>query len=127
MRISAKRLTAISVLTVAGSCSVAIAQKSGIAFATAGEITRPDIGELWQQPDIPPENLFYGVGGQEHQPHGPFVFEKEDLEGTNPKFDVRDSDGVKWKIKLGGRGAPGNSGVALCLGCRLSRRSGLFS
>lgn len=106
MRINAKRLTAISVLSIAGSCTLAIAQKGSIPFATAGEITRPDIVQLWRQPDIPSENLFYGPGGQEHQPRGPFVFEKEDLEGTNPKFDVRDADGVKWKVKLGAEAHP---------------------
>ncbi|HEX5229112.1 MAG TPA: hypothetical protein VFW44_15450 [Bryobacteraceae bacterium] len=96
----------ISVLTAAGTCSLAIAQKGYIPFSTAGEITRPDIGQLWQQPDIPSENLLYGAGGAEHQPRGPFVFEKEDLEGTNPKFDVRDAAGVKWKIKLGAEAQP---------------------
>jgi hypothetical protein len=57
---------------------------------------------LWRNPgDISTRNLFYGPGGQEHEPHGPFTFLKEDLEGTNPKFEVRDRDGVKWKVKLG--------------------------
>lgn len=106
MPISAKRLTMISVLAAAGTCSLAVAQKGYVPFATAGEITRPDIAQLWRQPDIPSENLFYGAGGAEHQPRGPFVFEKEDLEGTNPKFDVRDADGVKWKMKLGAEARP---------------------
>ena len=26
---------------------------------------------------------------------------KEDLEGTSPKFDVTDAQGVEWKVKLG--------------------------
>ncbi len=29
------------------------------------------------------------------------TFEKEDLSGSNPKFVVRDRDGVKWTVKLG--------------------------
>ena len=56
--------------------------------------------------DIRSENLFYGPGGKEHEPHGPFTFVKEDLNGTNPKYDVRDQDGVKWKIKLGAEARP---------------------
>ncbi len=57
---------------------------------------------LWRNPgDIASRNLFYGSGGKEHQPHAPFTFIKEDLDGTNPKFEVRDRDGVKWKVKLG--------------------------
>ena len=107
MSITAKRLTMISVLAAAGTCSVAIAQKSYVPFETVGEITRPDIGELWNQPaDIASEDLQYGLGGKEHAPRGPFTFEKEDMEGTNPKFDVRDADGVKWKIKLGAEAKP---------------------
>jgi hypothetical protein len=31
---------------------------------------------------------------------------KEDLDGTNPKYDVRDEEGVKWKIKLGAEARP---------------------
>jgi hypothetical protein len=45
--------------------------------------------------------LYYGPGGAHHQPGKRFTFVKEDLDGTNPKLDVRDENGVKWKIKLG--------------------------
>jgi hypothetical protein len=51
-------------------------------------------------------NLFYGPGGKEHEPHSTFTFLKEDLDGTNPKFVVRDEDGVKWKVKLGAEARP---------------------
>jgi hypothetical protein len=106
MRFSGKRLTTLCMLAAAGTCSLAIAQKGYIPFETAGEITRPDIGELWNQRDIPSENLLYGAGGAEHQPHGPFTFDSEDMEGTNPKFDVHDADGTKWKIKMGAEARP---------------------
>lgn len=57
---------------------------------------------LWRDPiDITSRDLYYGPGGKKHQPRGTFVFVKEDLDGTNPKFVVRDQDGVKWKVKLG--------------------------
>jgi hypothetical protein len=60
-------------------------------------------GVLWVAPaDIRTRNLFYGSGGERREPHGTtFTFEKEDMSGSNPKMDVRDSDGVKWKLKLG--------------------------
>jgi hypothetical protein len=62
---------------------------------------------LWRQPaDIASRNLLEGPGGKEHEPHPPFTFEKEDMEGSNPKFDVRDQDGVKWKVKLGTEAKP---------------------
>jgi len=57
---------------------------------------------FWHDPrDIAARDLFYGPGGRLHEPHGPFTFLKEDLDGTNPKFVVSDRDGVKWKVKLG--------------------------
>jgi len=57
---------------------------------------------LWRDPgNIAARDLYYGPGGLKDEPHGPFVFLKEDLEGTSPKFDVRDADGTEWKAKLG--------------------------
>src|SRR5450432_2478667 len=57
---------------------------------------------LWKNPtDISSRNLFYGSGGKRDQPPTSFTFEKEDLDGSNPKYVVRDKDGVKWKIKMG--------------------------
>jgi hypothetical protein len=62
---------------------------------------------LWRNPgDIASRNLYYGPGGEKDQPHGPFTFVKEDLDGSNPKFVVRDPDGVKWKVKLGEEARP---------------------
>jgi hypothetical protein len=57
---------------------------------------------LWTEPkDLATRSLYYGPGGKRHEPHGPFTFVKEDRGGTNPKFLVRDADGVEWKVKLG--------------------------
>jgi hypothetical protein len=62
---------------------------------------------LWRDPvDIASRDLLYGPGGAKDQPRGPFVFEKEDLNGTNPKFVIRDVAGVKWKLKLGEEARP---------------------
>jgi hypothetical protein len=62
---------------------------------------------LWEDPvDLESRNLFYGSGGEGNQPRGPFTFVEEDTEGTNPKFDVRDADGTKWKVKLGAEAPP---------------------
>lgn len=71
---------------------------------TSTENVRPI---LWRDPtDITTRNLLDGPGGKEHEPHPPFTFEKEDPKGSNPKFDVRDRDGVKWKVKLGAEAKP---------------------
>jgi hypothetical protein len=68
---------------------------------------RADSARFWIEPsDIPARNLYFGPGGEEGQPHGSLVFEKEDAAGTSPKFEVRDEDGTKWKAKLGPEAQP---------------------
>ena len=62
---------------------------------------------LWEQRDnIAGLNLFYGQGGQEHMPAPPFTFLEESMHGTNPKFDARDANGKKWRVKLGEEARP---------------------
>lgn len=62
---------------------------------------------LWSKPtDISSRDLFYGPGGKRFEPHTTFTFVKEDLTGTSPKFDVRDENGVKWRLKLGPEAKP---------------------
>ena len=62
---------------------------------------------LWRDPgDITSRNLFYGPGGKQHEPHAPFTFQKEDLDGTNAKFSARDANGIKWKVKMGSEVRP---------------------
>jgi hypothetical protein len=59
---------------------------------------------IWHDPgEVASLNLLYGAGGKEHapDPNGHFVFVKEDMNGTSPKFDVKDDQGVEWKVKLG--------------------------
>ena len=77
------------------------------AKTDTAEVTGKGPAELWSYPrDIANRNLFYGPGGKAHEPRGTFTFDKEDLEGTNPKFDVTDQNGVKWKVKLGVEARP---------------------
>jgi hypothetical protein len=62
---------------------------------------------LWTDPGkIADHDLFYGQGGEKHQPKPPFSFLREDMHGTNPKFDARDADGKKWRVKLGEESRP---------------------
>jgi hypothetical protein len=59
---------------------------------------------IWRDPGPPSTlNLLYGVGGSEHapDPNGQYTFLKEDMNGTSPKFDVKDEHGVRWRVKLG--------------------------
>ncbi len=57
---------------------------------------------LWRDPvDIASRDLYFGSGGEQNQPHAPYTFVEEDMNGTNPKYVVTDRDGVKWTVKLG--------------------------
>jgi hypothetical protein len=77
------------------------ARKDDGGIAAGGPAT------LWSDPgDLRSRDLFYGPGGPQHEPNGPYTFVKEDLDGTNPKFVVRDRDGMKWKVKLGVEARP---------------------
>jgi hypothetical protein len=62
---------------------------------------------LWQDPgDISAKDLFHGDGGENGQPAPPFKFIAEDTNGTNPKFDVQDAKGKKWRVKLAEEARP---------------------
>jgi len=59
---------------------------------------------LWRDPgDVASLDMIDGIGGSDNapDPHGTFAFVKEDMDGTNPKFDVKDSRGFRWTVKLG--------------------------
>jgi hypothetical protein len=59
---------------------------------------------IWHDPgDVTSLDLLDGAGGKEDAPNpdAPFTFVKEDAEATSPKFDVTDSQGVRWRVKLG--------------------------
>ena len=59
---------------------------------------------IWRDPGkMSSLNLLDGAGGKGHAPqaNGRYTFVKEDSEGTNPKFEVTDAQGVTWKVKLG--------------------------
>ena len=83
--------------------SAAAAAKKGTKATEAAKETASSVNPvLWQSPgDIRSRNLFFGPGGEAHAPHTVFTFIKEDVEGTNPKFEVHDENGVKWKVKMG--------------------------
>ena len=78
------------------------------------ETTISGPGTLWREPlDIASRDLYYGEGGEEHQPQPPFKFVSEDLEGSSPKFTVSDKNDVKWKVKLGQEARPETSATRL--------------
>lgn len=61
--------------------------------------------ELWLQPtDLATRDLFYGAGGAALAPpstDATYQFVAFKTTGTNPGYDVRDSSGRIWSVKLG--------------------------
>jgi hypothetical protein len=106
--IMAKNLRLLSVLLVCIFCVLRAETKP----AKTGQPGIVNLGHgasavLWREPgDANSIDLRYGSGGEERQPRGPFTFVQEDLEGSNPKLDIRGQDGVKWKVKLGAEARP---------------------
>jgi hypothetical protein len=96
---------AAAILLVLPSSS--IARQGTKQHETNVEVPENARVSLWQNPaDIGSRDLYYGPGGKEHSPHTTYTFVKEDLKGTNPKFEVRDENDVKWKVKLGVEARP---------------------
>lgn len=57
---------------------------------------------LWRDPgDIASRDLRYGPGSKERTPAGKFKFLQEETGGAQPKFDVEDEQGVRWRVKVG--------------------------
>jgi hypothetical protein len=79
-------------------------EKDNDSVLKAADLQNP---VLWRDPgNIGSLDLYYGEGGKDGQPAAPFTFEAEDKHGTNPKFDVRDANGKKWRVKLGVEARP---------------------
>lgn len=109
-----KLVTVICVVTCCMAADGVGVRKKEKTTRTGEEITSNVLTVLWRDPvDLASRNLYYGRGGEEHQPHGPFTFIDEDLDGSNVKFNVRDRDGVKWKVKLGAEAKPETAATRL--------------
>ena len=110
LKIKAVRSFFLVVLLIALNTGLAQTPARGEDKTTAAKENLPGAGSaiLWRNPDdITTRDLFFGPGGkQDVPPEGTFTFIEEDLAGTNPKFDVRDINGVKWKVKLGEEAQP---------------------
>ena len=108
--------------------TVSATAKSGSKSRKANvETTEQANAVFWRNPeDIKSRNLFYGAGGEAHAPHTTYTFEKEDMEGTSPKFTVRDENGVRWKVKMGHEARPETVACKIHLVRRLFHQRGLF-
>ena len=101
LKLNSRTIAFLALVTLLPATS-ALAKKHDKAEKSHNEVSAAKNAVLWRQPvDIKSRNLFYGPGGEKDAPHTIFTFEKEDREGTSPKFTVHDENGVKWKVKLG--------------------------
>ncbi len=99
--------TVAVVLIISAVAPIHAAEKENHLKPRRVKITVSGGDILWSNPaDIASRDLYYGPGGKKHAPPTTFTFIKEDLKGSNPKYDVKDSDGIKWKIKLGQEAKP---------------------
>jgi hypothetical protein len=66
--------------------------------------TPPDVSALWSEPmDVAQMDLFNGPGGPSDapDPHDQFTYLTRDSTGYSHGWDVQDSQGRKWGVKLG--------------------------
>jgi hypothetical protein len=71
---------------------------------TAEDPTRIEARQLWMEPrDLESRDLFHGPGGPAlaPDPSTPYQFVDVDDTGFSPGYDVRDSRGIEWGVKLG--------------------------
>src|SRR5688500_9599347 len=67
------------------------------------------MAQLWEPPtDIAQRDLFWGSGGQKNAPDPDelYEFKEEKAVGTQPGYDVEDSKGREWSVKLGPEARP---------------------
>jgi hypothetical protein len=69
-----------------------------------GPLTTEQMAQFWE--DVEPDeraDLFHGVGGPRLQPDPNAVYEllKKDSAGFSAGYDVRDSSGLEWSVKVG--------------------------
>lgn len=104
----------VRTLFAAGFAGVLAIVLSPLGTPAKKEVARDGPAVMWRQPqNIGARNLFFGPGGKEHQPKGPFEFRKEDTGGTNTKFEVKDAAGVIWNVKMDEEAAPETAAVRL--------------
>jgi len=67
------------------------------------------MAQLWEPPtDLEQRDLFFGSGGEKNapDPNELYKFKDEKAVGTQPGYDVEDSKGREWSVKLGEESRP---------------------
>jgi len=90
---------------------VLVAAASPDAAPSGGERAgrAPDLAELWQEPaDLESRDLYLGPGGAAlvPDPETDFRFRSEDTTGHTGGYEVTDSEGRVWDVKIGDESRP---------------------
>ena len=105
------------VLLIFALFSAADAQKRSKtkrAKPVAESLTNP---VLWEPVDAQALDLYLGPGGSEMQPDlSSVTFVKEEKQGHNKKYRIRDARGMEWVAKLGRESQPETAAVRLLYG-----------
>ena len=110
----AKRASLLVSLLAIAAISVAAQDKGKSDKKTAGPLTNP---VLWQAVDGQNLDLYNGPGGAAMQPDVSRVeFVKEETQGHNKKYRIKDAKGRVWVAKLGREAQPETSAVRLLYG-----------
>ncbi|HWL38845.1 MAG TPA: hypothetical protein VNO75_01310 [Gemmatimonadaceae bacterium] len=81
----------------------------GCSVDTRPTVDRATMAQLWENPtDLERRDLFYGTGGAKNapDPNELYEFKEEKAVGTQPGYDVEDSKGREWSVKLGPESKP---------------------
>jgi hypothetical protein len=98
-------LTVVAVITLHSIDLGTLEGRSNTSLTATSQASGPAV--LWREPvDITSRDLYYGAGGKANEPSGTFTFKKEEMEGSSPKFDIIDQDGVAWRVKMGDEARP---------------------
>jgi hypothetical protein len=76
----------------------------GCALNSRPTLSPDKMAELWQAPaDLERRSLFYGAGGpgRAPNPNDEYEFLGAKATGTQPGYDVKDSRGREWSVKMG--------------------------
>ena len=99
---------------VAFASFISVAQEKDKKDKTAGPLTNP---VLWEAVDTANLDLFDGPGGAAMRPDLSRVqFIKEELQGHNKKYRIKDAKGQEWVAKLGREAQPETAAVRLLYG-----------
>ena len=109
-----KGILFVTIFALAGISAAAQEKDKSDKKKATGPITNP---VLWEPVDGKNLDLFNGPGGADMQPDVSRIeFIKEELQGHNKKFRIKDAKGRVWVAKLGREAQPETAAVRLLYG-----------